>query len=608
MEYVVRISISRLEHIWFHFGMQLAKARSTNPQRTSLVRRGAAYFEMSGPREFIAAAVLFGLMIVIRVMHITRYGFDSDESQHLHVIWGWARGFVQYRDLFDNHMPLFHLLLAPIFGLIGDRATILYVMRFILLPLYFVAAWCTYKIGASLFSRRAGVWAVILVGLYTGYHFISIEFRTDNLWAPLWLLCVTVLVTGPLTVRRALAAGLLLGLCFGISMKSVLFLISIAIAAVLTLFLIGRQRLTLSWGYLMQCVAAFILSTAIIPAVIMIFFAFKGVWHDFRYCVFDFNLLVRNASENPLVHITYVALTAIVALLIILYVWPRMMRSADDAGWAFRRGFVVTLCVSYLLASKIFWPVRSHDDDPPFYPLAAVLCSGALLAASNALTGFNSNPRQIFRRVPLPAFVAFGEIVVLVAMQPIWKDRTKRETELLGNVPALLEPGDYVLDCKGETVFRQRCVRAVFETITKSAIQRGLILDNTPQKCVETHTCAVATILIKKLPRDIRRFVKANYLPVTTDLRVAGAELKPSVNNPQECDFKVTIPASYEIISRNENVSGTLDGIAYSGARFLAAGRHIFRPASAGQKLTLLWAQAVDRHFTPLEPHIPPNG
>ena len=120
-----------LEQIGFHFGMQLAQARSTSPQRTSLVRRGAAYFEMSGPGEFIAAAVLFALMIVIRVVNITRYAFDSDESQHLHVIWGWARGFVQYRDLFDNHMPLFQILVAPIFGLIGDRATILHWMRFI---------------------------------------------------------------------------------------------------------------------------------------------------------------------------------------------------------------------------------------------------------------------------------------------------------------------------------------------------------------------------------------------------------------------------------------------------------------------------------------------
>src|SRR5256884_9878577 len=145
----------------FHCEMARHQAPERTTQHVSFARRGAAYFEMSGPGEFIAAAVLFALMIVIRVVNIARYGFDSDESQHLHVIWGWAHGFVQYRDLFDNHMPLFHILLAPIFGLIGDRATILYLMRFIVLPLYFVAAWCTYQIAVSLFSIRAGVWAVI---------------------------------------------------------------------------------------------------------------------------------------------------------------------------------------------------------------------------------------------------------------------------------------------------------------------------------------------------------------------------------------------------------------------------------------------------------------
>ena len=194
-----------LEQIGFHLGMQLAQARSTSPQRISLARRGAAYFEMSGPAEFVSATVLFALMIAIRIVNITRYRFDSDEPQHLHVIWGWARGLVQYRDLFDNHMPLFHILFAPIFGLIGDRATILYEMRFVLLPMYFVAAWCTYQIGTSLFSKRVGIWAVILVGFYARYHFTSVEFRTDNLWAPVWLLCITALISGPLTVRRALS-------------------------------------------------------------------------------------------------------------------------------------------------------------------------------------------------------------------------------------------------------------------------------------------------------------------------------------------------------------------------------------------------------------------
>jgi dolichyl-phosphate-mannose-protein mannosyltransferase len=575
------------------------KARSTPGQPISLAQRGAIYFEMSGPTEFIAAAVLCALMLGIRVVHTLRHGFDNDESQHLHVIWGWARGFVQYRDLFDNHMPLFHIMFAPIFGLIGERATILYVMRFIVMPLYFVAAWCTYQIGTSLFSRRAGVWAVVLVGLYTGYHFISLEFRTDNLWAPLWLLCIAVLVSGPLTVRRALAAGLLLGFCFGVSMKSVLFLYSIAFAALVTLLLVGRQKLGQSWSSLTQCVAAFVISTAIVPATIMIFFAFKGLWPDFRYCVFDFNFLAPGASRNSLAYRIPLALTIISALLVTVYVARRMIRGIDITSSDVRRGFVLMVCISYFLALKALWPIRNNDDDPPFYPLAAVLCSGALLAASNTLNGFRWN--RVLRKIPLPAFVALGEIVVLVGMQPIWKDRTKRETDLLRNVLALLQPGDYVLDCQAETVFRQRCVHAIFETITKSAIQRGLIMDNAQQRCVETHTCAVATTLIKKLPRDTRCFVKRNYLAATNDLRIAGEELKLSATNPRRCEFEVTIPASYEIISPDQDVSGTLDGTPYDGARFLATGSHTFESTSPSHGLVLLWAQAVARHFIPFE-------
>src|SRR5437762_12130904 len=406
-------------------------------RRSSFAQRASDYFAMSGPAEFVAAAGFLVLMVAVKIVNMTRYRFDSDESQHMHVIWAWARGFVQYRDVFDNHMPLFQIMFAPIFGVIGDRATILYWMRFILLPMYFVGAWCTYRIGGSLFSRRAGIWAVLLAGLYTKYHFISLEFRTDNLWAPLWLLCITVLVTGPLTARRALVAGLLLGLCFGVSMKSILFLLSIALAALLTLLLVGRRNLVLSSTHLVQCIAAFVVSTATIPATIMIFFAFKGLWHDFLYCVFDFNLLAPGTSRNSLAYRLPLALTIISVLLVSVYVARRMIRGTDVTGLAFRRVFVLMVCTSYFLAFNTFWPVRSHDDDPPFYPLVAVLCSGALLAASTKLISFKWNAGENLRRVPVPLFLAVGEIFVLIAMQPIWKDRTKRESDLLRNVLTL---------------------------------------------------------------------------------------------------------------------------------------------------------------------------
>jgi len=217
----------------------------------------ADYLGLSYPHEFTSAALLLIGLIFLRVITVAHYKFGADEPQHLHVIWGWARGFVQYRDLADNHMPLFQLLFAPIYKLIGDCGTILYWMRTILQSLYIVAFWCTYRIGSLLFSRRVGVWAAILVGLSYDYAFCSVEFRTDNLWAPLWLLSVLVLLGGALTMRRALIAGFLMGLCFGVSMKTVLLLMSTAIGGSMTLVFVGRERLGIGWRQILGAVTAF---------------------------------------------------------------------------------------------------------------------------------------------------------------------------------------------------------------------------------------------------------------------------------------------------------------------------------------------------------------
>src|SRR5260370_26986822 len=208
----------------------------------------ADYFGVAYPHEFTSAASLLIALILLRIFTIAGYRFGPDDPQHLPVVWGWARGFVQYRDLADNHMPLFQILCAPIYKLIGDRGTILYWMRIVLQPVYIVAFWCTYRIGSLLFSRRVGVWAAVLVGLFFDYTFCSVEFRTDNLWAPLWLLCMVVLLNGALTTRRAAIAGFLLGLCFGVPMKTSVLGVSILIGGSVTLVLVGRERLGIGRG------------------------------------------------------------------------------------------------------------------------------------------------------------------------------------------------------------------------------------------------------------------------------------------------------------------------------------------------------------------------
>jgi hypothetical protein len=101
------------------------------------------------------------------------------------------------------------------------------------------------------------------------------------------------------------------------------------------------------------------------------------------------------------------------------------------------------------------------------------------------------------------------------------------------------------------------------------------------------------------MPLRAKKFIWENYIPVGNDLRVAGRFLYPSAEDSSRMDFEVVIPASYKIIARDGPVSGTLDGMPYDGARFLVPGRHTFVQTSSGTQLAVLWAQAVDRNFTP---------
>jgi len=562
----------------------------------SWIGRCANYLGMSRT-EFTAAAGLFALMIAFRLVNMVRYRFDSDESQHMHVIWAWARGFVQYRDVFDNHMPLFQIMFAPIFGLIGDRATILYWMRFILLPMYFVAAWCTYQVGARLFSRRVAVWAVLLAGFYPGYHFTSFEFRTDNLWVLFWLMCVVVLISGSMNGRRMLVAGLLLGFCFAVSMKSMLLLSAILAAGFIAMLLVGREQVGQSWRQLIRYGAVFIGATALVPGIIMMFFAFKGIWRDFRYCVFTHNFLPHLDAEK---HPPWMIIIFPIFFPFIVYVASLIAGATSDRGLAFRRSFVFLLCGFYLSALYGFWTLITQQDFLPYHPLAFVFFSAAVVAISGS-EPFLSRLLPRLRHMPWPAAVVIVVFLVSLLTRPFWVNRAKAETELLRDVLKLTRPGEYVFDFKGETIFRQRCFRPILESITAEWIERKLLPDDAPQRCVETRTClAAAPATAGRISSYAREFIARNYLPVKGWVRVAGGYLKESSTRSGALEFESVIPASYEIVSPEGIVSGILDGQACSGARFLNPGKHFFNPTMhVAGALAFVWARAIDLHYSP---------
>jgi len=170
-------------------------------------------------KELTFALIIVGLSCAVRILYALHYPLSNDEPQHLHVIWGWYHGLVQYRDIFDNHMPLFHILLSPLFSAIGERPTLMIWMRLAMLPLFAVIIFCIYVIGASVFSKRVGLWAAVWTTVFPSMS-LFIEFRTDILWALCWFSCIAILVSGRLTIRRSAVAGFFAGLTFATSLKT----------------------------------------------------------------------------------------------------------------------------------------------------------------------------------------------------------------------------------------------------------------------------------------------------------------------------------------------------------------------------------------------------
>lgn len=174
-----------------------------------------------------AAAALYLAAVAAWLPH--RH-WDPDEFQHAQFAWLIAQGLVPYRDFFEHHPPLWHLLAAPFAGRV-DEASAPSVFAF-LVGGRVASFLCSLGLAAATWAlaRRfapAGV-ALLAVGLLLGAAFFiakGMELRPDPLCALLLVLSALSLSSAARAARPALwcfAAGLAFGAAVMASQKVVM--------------------------------------------------------------------------------------------------------------------------------------------------------------------------------------------------------------------------------------------------------------------------------------------------------------------------------------------------------------------------------------------------
>jgi hypothetical protein len=542
--------------------------------------------------EVCLGAACFLMLLCLRWFYVTTQPWDSDEPQHLHVVWAWANGLLPYRDVFDNHAPLFQAMSAPLFSMLGERADIVAAMRWAMLPIDAVILLMTYWIGTRLFSSRSGFWSALLAASFPDLYAKFGEYRPDLFWGALWLIGLSILISGKPDPRRLFTAGLVFGIAFAVSMKTTFLLLDVLVAGLVVWVLPStgvapRPSPSKRLPYLVSCFLAPIAGALIAPSLVVAFFAFEGALPQMYYCVIAHNITAQGNPWQAVAHKIWDIRFWLFIPTIAGGLWLAKQETQPDRGR--QRLFFLAVTGLFCPLLFIFWPLVSKQDFLPFYPLLMLAIAFPLVELGKWIGSKTGLP--IFL---VPFLIVCWQLASILRAHPLLKQTNQKNVQIIADTLNLTHRGETVLDAKGQTIYRARPYYYVFEQITRERVERGELLDDAPKRLIAART--PLAVESHWLTQNTGRFINENYTSVGSVL-VLGKRFSPAPTG--HIQFEIAIPEKYIVVGRTGQISGALDGIEIAGARELSAGIHDLSLNSPVDSVAIVWSRAIEKGYSP---------
>lgn len=515
------------------------------------------------------------LLAALRLAWLNAYPLNSDEAQHAHVAWAWTQGLRLYRDVFDNHGPLFSGLHAWVLRLIGERADALSWLRLSMQSWYALALFAVWRMGRRLYTPNIAFYAMLIVALVPRFFLVSGQFRTDDMWMALWLAALAVVTGAPPRVWRWFAAGVLAGAALSVSQKTLVLLCLALLAAIVVSLARPPGRRVSSW----RSVASGIVGLLLVPAVFAAWLAWRGDLGPAWYALVGYNVGGASKADALPKLAVFLALSGICVWLAFRHV-RRVAREVFD--WPV---FLALQAGLFLFLVWFVWPlITAQDFLPAIPPLVLVLCG--------AIARLPWLRESALRRRALAKAVIGVECIALVMTAPPWLDRLAHQRQELAAVLRYTDPGETVMDPKGDAIFRPRPFFPVIESMAMLRLRSGRMADTIAQALVQHRTMLV---IRRRLPPVSDTFVATHYLPAVGDVWMAGVYLPPG-HGTRSVDL--ALPGDYVLTDGRERLRASIDGGAVSDSWNLGVGIHRIDAANDRAWL-LVWRQAWERGWRP---------
>src|SRR4029077_932232 len=122
-------------------------------------------------------------------------------------------------------------------------------------------------------------------------------------------------------------------------------------------------------------------------------------------------------------------------------------------------------CYTTLVA---FWPLREGQTFLPIFPVLAISIAPCILWLAILISR-----RMRLAPVIIPLLIVIIEITFICIRQSPFRNKTINNPRMIADVLKLTDGNDYVMDAKGETIYRRRPYYYIIDKITKGMIDRG---------------------------------------------------------------------------------------------------------------------------------------
>ena len=232
----------------------------------------------------------------------------------------------------------------------------------------------------------------------------------------------------------------------------------------------------------------------------------RGLWRQFRYWVFE-NNIVPGLRNHPA---WWIFIFPLVFPAVVYAGW-RIIRATPDPVRAFRRGFVSIVCGFYLPALLSFWSLVTRQDYLPDHPSPS-----SCLRVQDFRSPEDSLDQNCSREGFFAAFRSLSSSSrenLSPRSSSIRSGSMDRVRRSISSVDSGGErSGHFVVDEKGETVFRQRNFVPIWEPCVTTRIRRGQLADNAAERRIQILICAA--VLGIYISPAAGRFIYQNYLYV----------------------------------------------------------------------------------------------